>query len=126
LLWLTTAIVKTLSIDQFINAIGAVVSLPTPYNEIGAYTLIGMEWLAAIGLLFQRLFTIAALLSCVLASAFAAVNLIRIVEGLTVPCGCFGELLTLNPWTALLLNAVIFIIGLTISGRPALTEDTNA
>ena len=113
--WGLAAVGKLLTINQFDSVIESIIPLKGPYSQVLAFAIVAFEAFAAIGFLFRRTIPASSFISCILASAFAAVNLIKIAEGVGTQCGCFGQLFTIDPWAALLLNAAIFLASLCVS-----------
>lgn len=115
--WAVAAAAKAISLPLFASVLERIFPWTASFSDVLAITVVALEALVAIGFCFQRSISLATLLSCVLPSAFAAINVINLTEGIGTPCGCFGKVFTLNPWTGLFLNAVIFSASLYIAAQ---------
>lgn len=106
-LWFIAGWAKLSLLDQFKDVMKTI--LPGLSNQALAMCLIviAVELLTGAALLIPRFSKFGALSTCALSSVFAAVNLIRINEGLHAPCSCFGKIFVISPVVALALDVAM-------------------
>jgi hypothetical protein len=118
-LFLTAATAKIIGFREFEATLSA--SRLVPYNYVTqvASLVIAIEVLLA-ALLWRPSWRATALHSLLLlVSVFIAYTIWRTLQGIGVPCHCFGVLFTMNPWQSVLLNVTLLslIVWLLVGGK---------
>ena len=107
LVFLTSAIAKTRSFSELESTLAASKLVPVLMVSQAATLLLVTEFLLAFLLILPPTRRAALHASAVVVSAFAAYSTWRWMQGIAVPCNCFGAFLKLEPWAALLINGVL-------------------
>lgn len=120
-IWVTAGVTKLTLIDQFKDVVKTIIPGLRAMAPAICFIVIGCEVLTAVTLLVPRSRQIGMILTCALSAAFAAVNLIRINEGIHAPCSCFGKIFVMSPVAALVLDiAMLLAASSFIGAKPAL------
>jgi uncharacterized membrane protein YphA (DoxX/SURF4 family) len=109
LVFLTAAIAKTTAYRELEGTLGASRLVPVPAIPFAAVFLLSLEYLLSVLVLLPTTRLPALRAATVLVSVFAAYSTWRWMQGISVPCHCFGVLFKLDPWQALILNGVLII-----------------
>jgi dolichol-phosphate mannosyltransferase len=104
LLFLTAAVAKIQGFSEFEATLTASRLVPLGWETQVGRAVVVLE-LLLVGLIWFSAWRRAALqILTLLVSLFIGYSLWRSVQGVAVPCHCFGVLFTLEPWQSLLLN----------------------
>lgn len=125
IMWAGAGLAKSRDMEQFNDVVRGI--LPALGRE-AAFVCIAVvvaEFVAAILLFVPRLLPLGAQLSVSLAMLFAAVNLVRMNEGLRPPCSCVGTVFTLSPAVTLALDLGVLVAGIYL-GQGAQGESNVA
>jgi len=110
---LFSAVTKMISAPAFISTIQDFEMLPAPLVLPGATLLIGVELGLALMLILGPGRRFAALVTAPLAVVFMVFNTIAIQKGLT-DCGCFGEVIKVEPQQELVLNGIMLVLAIVV------------
>ncbi len=127
LVFLTSALAKIRSFSELESTLAASKLVPVLLVSQAATLLLVTELLLASLLILPPTRRAALHASAVVVSMFAAYSTWRWMQGIAVPCHCFGALLRLDPWATLLLNCVLlgvisYVMAQTSHGLSAKTS----
>jgi hypothetical protein len=115
---LSAAILKLGDIDDLARSMVAARLSPPSSSLPLAGLLIATELFLGGALVFPRLRQYAIRGTIVLSGAFLGYALWRSGAGISVPCNCFGALLTLAPWqSAALASSMGILAGALLTGK---------
>jgi len=116
LVFLTSAVAKTRSFHELESTLAASRLVPVLLVSQAATLLLVTEFLLAFLLLLPVARRPALHASIVLVSVFAAYSTWRWMQGIPVPCHCFGILFQLTPIQSILINlALLSVLGQSIA-----------
>ena len=116
LVFLTSAVAKTRSFHELESTLAASRLVPVLLVSQAATLLLVTEFLLAFLLLLPVARRPALHASIVLVSVFAAYSTWRWMQGIPVPCHCFGRLFQLTPIQSILINlALLSVLGQSIA-----------
>lgn len=107
LIFLIAAIAKTQGFRELEATLAASKLVPVLLAPQTAVFLLILEYLLSILLLAPKTRVPALYAACALISIFVAYSTWRWMQGITIPCHCFGVLYKVDPWQAILLNLVL-------------------
>jgi len=128
LVFLTSALAKIRSFSELESTLAASKLVPVLMVSQAATLLLVTELLLASLLILPPTRRAALHASAVVVSAFAAYSTWRWMQGIAVPCHCFGALLKIDPWAALLLNCALLgiIAHLLFTSKLSLPRKSSA
>jgi len=110
LVFLTSALAKTRSFSELESTLAASKLVPVLLVSQAATLLLVTELLLASLLILPPTRRAALHASAVVVSMFAAYSTWRWMQGIAVPCNCFGALFQLTAWQSLLLNGCLLAL----------------
>ena len=111
LTFLTSALAKTRSFSELESSLAASRLVPIPWVSIAGVFLLVLEYLLSVLLFIPATRRPALYTAAIVISTFVAYTVWRWMQGIGVPCHCFGVLFKLAPWQSLLLNGIL--LGMT-------------
>lgn len=119
-IWLVAGIAKLFELEHFRSQVAAYKLLPHALVTPFAYGLPFLETFVGLYLLLGLLVVPAAILSCLLMTAFLIAQSQAWARGLSLDCGCFGTLgqQRVGFWS-IARDAVLGVPGLVLALRPA-------
>jgi uncharacterized membrane protein YphA (DoxX/SURF4 family) len=107
ILFMVSGISKIVQIRQFEDSIMTARIVPSFLVDYVSRFIIGLEIVVSIGLLFRKTREKSLELIFLLSSTFLAYSIWRMIQGISMPCHCFGILFRMSPVVSILLNAGI-------------------
>ena len=104
MVFLAAAIAKTMSFRELEATLAASKLVPVLLTTQIGILLVATEYLLALLLLLPQFRKPALLVATGLVSVFVGYTTWRWMQGIAVPCHCFGVLFKLEPWQSLGLN----------------------
>lgn len=124
LVFLTAAIAKTQSFREFEATLIASKLVPVLLASRAGIMVLVTECLLSVLLLVPTTRRPALYAATILVSVFAAYSTWRWIQGIAVPCHCFGALLKLEPWQSLLLDVILLgVISTALTINPLFQPD---
>ncbi len=114
LVFLTAAIAKTTAFRELEATLAASKLVPVLLTSQAGVLLVVTEYLVALLLLIPKTRQPALQAATVLCSVFIAYSTWRWMQGISVPCHCFGTLFKLEPWQSSSLNLGILTISANV------------
>lgn len=106
-LFMVSGISKIIQIKQFEDSIMTARIVPSFLVDYVSRFIVGLEIAVSIGLLFGKTREKSLGLIFLLSSAFLAYSIWRMLQGISMPCHCFGILFRMSPVASILLNIAI-------------------
>lgn len=106
------ATTKLEAVSQLFEAIELTTHWSKGFSLAAGMSVIGIEILAGIGLLFLRTRCAALYVALALFAGFSVYNLWRLLTHSPVPCSCFGVLLRGSPGTSLSVSTALLAAAL--------------
>ena len=110
LVFLTAAIAKTTAFRELEATLAASKLVPVLLTSQAGVLLVVTEYLVALLLLIPKTRQPALNAAIVLCSVFIAYSTWRWMQGISVPCTCFGALFKMEPWQSIIINSFILTI----------------
>ena len=110
MVFLAAAVAKTLSFRELEATLAASKLVPVLLTSQAGVLLVVTEYLIALLLIFPKTRQPALNAAVVLCSVFIAYSTWRWMQGISVPCSCFGALFTIQPWQSILLNTGLIVV----------------
>ena len=128
MVFLAAAVAKTMSFRELEATLAASKLVPVLLTRQVGILLIVVEYLASMLLLLPKTRQPALHVAALLCSVFTAYSTWRWMQGITIPCTCFGTIFKLNLVQSLLVNLVLisFITTVLINIRKLDTRKVTA
>ena len=110
--FLVAAASKLNSIDQLADMFSVSKLFSKTLSSWAAYSLVCLEFLVVLGLVFTRTRLMGLLLAATLSGVFVAFSVWRIIADIEAPCSCFGPLFTMTPYRSGGIAALLFLASL--------------
>lgn len=125
LVFLVSAIAKSFSFRELEATLVASQLVPAPLTTFVGIFLLVLEYLLAFLLLVPPTQRSACYAAITVTSVFAAYSTWRWMQGIAVPCQCFGILFKMQPWQSLALNLGLYALILCILVRKNTQSNRN-
>ncbi len=118
MVFLAAAIAKTMSFRELEATLAASKLVPVLLTSQAGVLLVVTEYLVALLLLIPKTRQPALNAAIVLCSVFIAYSTWRWMQGISVPCSCFGALFKMEPWQSIIFNgSLVYIIARLCNGH---------
>ena len=109
MVFLAAAIAKTMSFRELEATLAASKLVPVLLTTQAGVLLVVTEYLVALLLPIPKTRQPALNAATVLCNVFIAYSTWRWMQGISVPCSCFGALFKLDPWQSILINIFLLV-----------------
>ncbi len=111
MVFLAAAVAKTTAFRELEATLAASKLVPVLLTSQAGVLLVVTEYLVALLLLIPKTRQPALNAATVLCSVFIAYSTWRWMQGISVPCHCFGALFKMEPWQSIVFNFCLLFIG---------------
>ena len=110
LIFMIAAIAKTIGYREMEATLAASRLVPVPAVPTVAASLLSLEYILSFLILVPLTRRTALHSTTILVSSFLAYSTWRSLQGIGIPCSCFGVIFKLELWQSVLLNVLLLVI----------------